>query len=472
VTIELRDSALLEDLYQFTMCQGYFKQGIHEKQATFELFYRTPPYNWPFVVAGGIQDALEYVHQLHFTTSDLEYLKSLKLFSAKFLKYLKDWSFTGTIFAVPDGEVVPPNVPMMSVTAPLGEAQLIETALLNKINFQSLIATKASRICYAAQGHPVVDFGLRRAQGMAGLEATKACMIGGCAGTSNVLAGKLLGIPVKGTQAHAWVQSFDTEEESFRAYAEAFPGSSLFLVDTYDTLRYGVPTAIKVAKEMEEKYGKKFKFLGVRLDSGDLGQLAYETNFLLTEAGYDSDVKIVLSNDLDEYKIEDIIDGLSGYEDFGKGAIDRLVFGVGTQMITGHPQPALGGVYKLVELDGKPKMKLSSSPEKTTTPCRKNAIRFFDHNGKSLEDVLIRQKDMEKMGDVDGEKSCALLVEMMTDGHFHYTHWKLEEMSQWRETRLESMKDDYKFLDCIEEYPVRLDPKLMILKDKMIRRMA
>lgn len=468
---ELRDSALICDLYNLTQLSGYFKHDKLNQTATFELFYRTPPYGWPFVVAGGIQDALEYVHQLHFTTSDLEYLKSLKLFDKKFLSYLKSWGFTGTIYAVPDGEVVAPNTPMMSVTAPLGEAQLIETALLNKINFQSLIATKASRITHAARGHPVVDFGLRRAQGMAGLEATKACMIGGCAGTSNVLAGKLLGVPVKGTQAHAWVQSFDTEEESFRAYAEAFPGSSLFLVDTYDTLRYGVPNAIKVAKEMEKKYGKKFKFLGIRLDSGNLAQLAYESNFLLTEAGYNSDVKIVLSNDLDEYKIEDIIDELSGYEDFGPSTIDRLVFGVGTQMITGHPSPALGGVYKLVELDGEPKIKLSSSPEKTTTPCRKNVIRFFNHEGVALEDVLIRQEDLDKMG-VDGEFSRPLMIEMITDGHFHIQHFTLQDMSNRRMISLGSMKDDYKDLNKLLEYPVRLDPKLMILRDKLIRRMV
>jgi len=342
---EVRDSALVTDLYELTMMQGYWKEGKHNKPAVFDLFYRRAPYGWSFVVAAGINDALDYVSNVKFTTDDIEFLRSLNTFDEDFLQYLATWRFSGDIHGVPEGEVVPPNVPLVRISAPLIEAQLIETALLNKINFQSLIATKACRIVYAAEDCPVIDFGLRRAQGLAHLEATRACIIGGVYGTSNVLGGKVYGVPVKGTHAHSWVQSFPTELEAFRAYARAFPRACLFLVDTYDTLNIGIPNAIKVAKEFLE-LDPDFVFSGIRIDSGDLAYLSVRADEVLTKAGFGQSVKIVLSNDLDEHLIQSIIQQIRrrGAPD----AVKRLVFGVGTMMVTGSPEPALGGVYKLV----------------------------------------------------------------------------------------------------------------------------
>ncbi len=388
---EIRDSALVTDLYELTMMQGYWKEGKHQDPAVFDLFYRKAPYGWSFVIASGINDALDYVANVKFTDEDLQYLRSIDTFDEEFLEYLKTWRFTGHIHGVTEGEVVPPNIPIIRVSAPLIEGQLIETALLNKINFQSLIATKACRIVYAAENCPVIDFGLRRAQGLAHLEATRACIIGGVRGTSNVLAGKVYGLPLRGTHAHSWVQSFPSEIEAFRAYANAFPKACLFLVDTYDTLNIGVPNAITVSKEFMER-DPEFTFLGIRIDSGDLAYLSAKADEMLSNAGFGPDVKIVLSNDLDEHVIQSIIQQIRRRG--APHAIERLIFGVGTMMITGSPEPALGGVYKLVEYDGIPKIKISSNVEKLINPAKKEVVRIFGRDGP-MGDVLVREGDLE-----------------------------------------------------------------------------
>jgi nicotinate phosphoribosyltransferase len=382
---EAGSSALLTDLYELTMLQGYWKEGKANDTAVFDLSYRHPPYGGSFIVAAGIKDAIDYVANLKFTVADLEYLQGLGIFEPEFLEYLKGWKFTGDVFSVVEGEVVAPQTPIMVVSGPLMESQLIETALLNKINFQSLIATKASRIVYAAEDCPVIDFGLRRAQGRSHLEATRASVIGGVKGTSNVLAGKVFKIPVKGTQAHSWVQSFKSELEAFRAYARCYPRSCLLLIDTYDTLEIGLPNAITVAKEMMEK-DPDFAFLGVRIDSGDLAYLAAKADEIISKAGLPETVKIVLSNDLDERSIQSIIQQLRRRG--AHGAVKRLIFGVGTNMITGSPEPALGGVYKLVEHNVDPKIKVSSNIEKTTIPGKKDVVRVYDKDGPTM-DILV-----------------------------------------------------------------------------------
>ena len=389
---EAGSSALVTDLYELTMLQGFWKEGKAKDTAVFDLSYRHPPFGGSFIVAAGIKDAIDYVANLRFTESDIEYLRGLGIFEPEFLEHLRGWRFTGDISSVAEGEVVAPQTPIMVVSGPLMEAQLIETALLNKVNFQSLVATKASRIVYAAEDRPVIDFGLRRAQGRSHLEATRAAVIGGVQGTSNVLAGKVHNIPVKGTHAHSWVQSFQTEMEAFRAYARSFPRSCLFLVDTYDTLEIGLPNAVKVAKEMMEK-DPEFKFLGVRIDSGDLAYLAARADELFVKEGFPDSVRIVLSNDLDEVSIQSILQQLRrrGAHD----AVKRLVFGVGTNLITASPEPALGGVYKLVEHNGNPKIKVSSNMEKTTIPGKKDIVRVYGQDGP-LMDILVDSPRLPK----------------------------------------------------------------------------
>lgn len=357
--------ALLTDLYQLTMAYGYFRTGLAEREAAFHLFFRRPPFGGGYAVAAGLATAIEYLESWRFDGADLEYLATLRgsdgepLFDREFLDYLGALELSVDVDAVREGSLAFAHEPLLRVSGPLLQCQLLETPLLNLINFQTLIATKSARIAGAARGEPVLEFGLRRSQGIDGaLSAARAAYIGGCAATSNVLAGRLHGIPVRGTHAHSWVMCFDSELESFEAYADALPGNCVFLVDTYDTIG-GVENAIAVATKLRAR-GREL--IGVRLDSGDLAHLSIEARRMLDDAGF-PDAKVVASNDLDEHVIESLKQ---------QGAA-IAVWGVGTRLATAYDQPALGGVYKLTALRGEDgdwdyKVKLSEQPIKISTP--------------------------------------------------------------------------------------------------------
>jgi len=380
--------ALLMDLYELTMLAGYFGQGMHERRATFDLSFRELPFQGGYAVMAGLDPALKYLEQLRFDDADLDYLESLLLFKGAFLAFLSALRFKGTVTAAPEGTIVFPHEPLLTVEGTLAEAQIVETALLNLINFQTLVATKASRVVRAAAPAKVVEFGARRAQGPDGaLSATRAAAVGGVLTTSHLQAGKIFGLPVTGTQAHSWVMSFPSEIESFRAYATAFPDSCVLLVDTYDTLKSGIPNAIAVAKELE---GRGAKLAGVRIDSGDLAYLSREARRLLDEAGLGY-VKIVASNELDEHVIQSI--RMEG------GRVD--LYGVGTRLVTGQGTAggALGGVYKLVHIDREPKIKVSGDPSKSTIPGRKRIWRVIREGGFFEMDVIAL--DGERVGPGD-----------------------------------------------------------------------
>ena len=374
---------LLTDLYELTMMQGYFKNPTNQV-VVFDAFYRRNPCKGGYAIMAGLQQVIDYVRDLHFSPNDVEYLKSLNIFDADFLEYLRGFHFTGDIYAIPEGTVIFPHEPLLKVIAPVMEAQLVETAILNIINHQSLIATKASRVVYAAKGDGVLEFGLRRAQGPdAGIYGSRAAMIAGCVGTSNVLAGQMFDVPVRGTHAHSWIMSFNDEYTAFKTYAEIYPNASILLVDTYDVLNSGVPNAIKVFKEMKAQY-PDFNGYGIRIDSGDLAYLSKKAYAMLDAAGF-GDAIISASSDLDEY----LIDSLKV-----QGAKINS-WGVGTNLITSLDCPAFGGVYKLAAIkedddkEFEPKIKLSENSEKVTNPGNKMIYRIYDkHSGKLRADLI------------------------------------------------------------------------------------
>jgi nicotinate phosphoribosyltransferase len=375
--------ALFTDLYELTMMAGYVGCGRAEERATFDLFFRHPPRGVDVVVAAGLDPALDYLEQLRFTEADLRYLGTLDLFPHEFLDYLEQLRFTGDVWAVPEGLPVFGDEPILRVTAPLAQAQLVETALLNRICYSSLVASNAVQISTAARGKGVLEFGARRAHGPDGaLTGARAALIGGCTATSNVRAGQLFGAPLSGTQAHAWIMAFDSELEAFRAYAEAFPTSCILLVDTYDTLATGVPNAITVARELR---ARGCELEGIRLDSGDLATLAWAARRMLDDAGFPG-AKIVASGDLDASKI-------GALEEAGV-PIDG--YGVGTSLLTARPDPTFSGVYKLAEVGDSPVLKISGTPAKTTSPGRKQVWRSAGGDVIGLEDE-----------DLDGEPLLA-----------------------------------------------------------------
>lgn len=377
-----RDLTLLTDFYELTMMQGYYEQGQNET-VVFDVFYRQNPCNGGYAVCAGLAQIIEYVKGLNFTYEDVDYLRSLGIFNEDFLNYLGGFHFTGDIYAIPEGTIIFPKEPLLKIIAPIMEAQLVETAILNIINHQSLIATKTSRVVFAADGDGVMEFGLRRAQGPdAGLYGARAAMIGGCVGTSNVLAGQLFDVPVLGTHAHSWIMSFKDEYTAFKTYAELYPDNCTLLVDTYDTLKSGVPNAIRVFQEMRDS-GRKLTKYGIRLDSGDLAYLSKEARKMLDAAGFETAV-IAASNDLDEYLLHDLkVQG---------AAITS--WGVGTNLITSKDCPSFGGVYKLAAIrseDGEfvPKIKLSENTEKITNPGNKTIYRIYDKTtGKIRADLI------------------------------------------------------------------------------------
>lgn len=382
-----RNLTLLTDLYELTMMQGYFKSNSNET-VVFDVFYRKNPSDSGYAIFCGLEQAIDYIKNLNFSYDDIEYLRSLEIFGEDFLDYLSSFHFSGDIYAMPEGSVVFPREPLIKVIAPIMEAQLVETALLNIVNHQSLIATKASRVCYAARGEAIMEFGLRRAQGPdAGIYGARAAVIGGCTGTSCVLTGKMWNIPVKGTHAHSWIMSFKDEYTAFKTYAELYPTACILLVDTYDTLKSGVPNAIKVFSEMRDN-GVNMSYYGIRLDSGDLAYLSKEARKLLDAAGF-VDAVISASSDLDEY----LIDSLKT-----QGATITS-WGVGTNLITSKDCPSFGGVYKLAAMWDKesntflPKIKLSENSEKITNPGNKTVFRIYDVVSGKIKAELIALAD-------------------------------------------------------------------------------
>ena len=366
---------LYTDFYELTMAQGYFLNGKKDETATFDYFFRTNPYKGGFTVFAGLQDFLDLLTDFTFSTSDIAYLKAQGL-NDTFLDYLKDFAFSGDIFSVNEGEIVFPNEPILRVEGNIIECQVIESALLNILNFESLIATKAFRIKLVSGKTTFSDFGLRRAQGFGALHGSRATIIGGATSTSNVLAGKLFDVPISGTQAHSWILSFDSEIEAFRAFAEGNPDNTILLVDTFNTLKMGIPNAITVAKEMEQK-GHQLK--AIRLDSGDLAYLSKKARKMLDNAGLGY-VKIIASNQLNEFVVKSLLHDQNAPLDG---------FGIGTELITGKSDAALDGVYKLAVLNSLPKMKFSENIEKVTLPGKKQLIRYFDENGNFFRDGIL-----------------------------------------------------------------------------------
>ncbi len=375
-----KSAGLYTDYYELTMSQGYFLCGKAKEKACFDYFFRTNPYHGGFLVFAGLEDFLSVLTDFKYSTEDLEYLESTGL-QKPFLNYLKDFRFRGTIYSMTEGEIAFPVEPMIRIEGNLIETQLIETLLLSFMNFESLIATKAFRTRIQTGKRPFAEFGLRRSQGIGGIQASRAAVIGGAASTSNVYAGKLYNIPVSGTQAHSWVQSFDDELTAFRKYAEINPDETLLLVDTYNTLQSGLPNAITVGHELE---ARGHRMLGIRMDSGDLAYLSKKARKMLDDAGL-SYVSIVVSNQLNEQVIKSLNDQHAPIDSFG----------IGTEMITGKPDAALDGVYKLSSCNGDPRMKISENIEKNTLPGIKNLFRYYDQDGMFYRDGILLGDEKE-----------------------------------------------------------------------------
>ncbi len=467
-----RNLTLLTDYYQLTMMNGYIENGIEDEIAVFDMFFRQKG-QLTYAIAAGHQQAIEYIQNLHFTDEDIEYLRSCKVFSEKFLDYCRNFKFTGDIYAVREGEPVFPMEPILTVRAPLIQAQFVETALLNIINHQTLIATKSSRMNMVAGEGKIVEFGLRRAQGPdAGIYGSRASIIGGCNGTSNVLAAQMFGIKAKGTHSHSWVLSFPSELEAFEAFARVYPDSCLLLVDTYDTLKSGIPNAIKVFKKLRAEGHKP---VGIRLDSGDLAYLSKKARVMLDEAGF-TDAVIFGGNDIDEY----LINSLNA-----QGAkID--CYGIGTKLITSEDMPSLGGVYKLaaIEKDGKiiPRIKISNSIEKITNPGFKTVYRIFDKKtGMAFADLialrgeeigkpltLTHETERWKSTTLDDYDIRELLVPIFKDGKLVYDIPTLEESAAYCKKQLGLFWDEYKRLVNPHVHKVDLSDGLYALKQSLL----
>ncbi len=376
-----RNISMMMDLYEMTMANGYFAKGVHDKKVVFDAFYRQNPDGGGFAIFAGLDQIIDYVTNLHFSAEDISYLDSLKIFSRDFLEYLKNFRFRGDVYAFREGTIMYPNEPVVSVVAPLMDAQLVETALLAELNHQSLIATKAQRIVKAAKGKAISDFGARRAHNMdAAVYGARAAFIGGALSTATVLAGQQFNIPVSGTMAHSWIMFFKDEYTAFKNYVETYPDNAQLLIDTYDVIHQGLPNAIKIAKEILEPMGKRLK--GVRIDSGDLAYLSKKIRAKLDAAGM-QDCKIIASNSLDEYTVTSILEQGGRFD----------AFGIGERLITAKSDPVFGAVYKMAaveEDDGtfSPRIKISEAPEKITNPGRKSVYRIYNEDGHAIADLL------------------------------------------------------------------------------------
>ncbi|MED0674852.1 nicotinate phosphoribosyltransferase [Aneurinibacillus thermoaerophilus] len=464
------------DLYQINMMYAYYKKNLDGRRAVFDVFFRKPPGGNGYAIFAGLEQVLDYIENIRFTEEDIAYLRSVYSYEDTFLEKLRNFRFTGNIAAMKEGTVVFPGEPLLRVEAPIGEAQLIETTMLTIINHQTLIATKAARIVEAAKGDTVLEFGLRRAQGAeAGYYGARAAYIGGVHATSNIIAGRDFGIPVRGTHAHSFVQLFEHELDAFTAYSEAFPDETVLLVDTYDTLEMGIPHAIKIGLAMREK-GKKL--LGIRLDSGDLAYLSKEARRMLDEAGL-TDVAIVASSDLDERLIQDL-----------KSQEAKInIWGVGTNLITSYDCPALGGVYKLaaVEKNGEwePRLKISENPTKITNPGYKKVIRFYDRaTDKPLADLIALAKEEipqdeitifhplfpHKRKTLRNYRTESLLYPVIERGRRLYDPPALEEIRAYVRKQLARFSPEIRRLVNPHEYHVDLSQRLWDLKQTLIHQ--
>ena len=473
---------LLTDLYELTMMQGYFNEQSNDT-VIFDAFYRKNPSGSGYAIAAGLQQIIDYVKNLSFTYDDIDYLRGLGIFSEDFLEYLAGFHFTGDIYAIPEGSIVFPQEPLIKVIAPIMQAQLVETAILNILNHQSLIATKASRVCYAAGGDGIMEFGLRRAQGPdAGTYGARAAVIGGCIGTSNVLCGQLFDVPVLGTHAHSWIMSFPDEYTAFRTYADMYPDACILLVDTYDTLKSGVPNAIRVFNEMKQAdiHSKKY---GIRLDSGDLAYLSKKARKMLDAAGF-PDAIISASSDLDEY----LIDSLKT-----QGAAITS-WGVGTNLITSADCPAFGGVYKMAAIrkEGNdtftPKIKISENPAKITNPGNKTVFRIIDKETGKLKADLIAladetydtAKDLEIFHPIDTWKRSTIaggtydmeeiLLPVFKKGQCIYESPKTMDIRTYCQQELDLLWDESRRLVNPQEVYVDLSKPLYDLKMELLNK--
>ena len=469
--------AMLCDFYEFTMSNGFFKNGFYKKTVYFDLFYRSVPDNGGFAIACGLEQLVEYIKDLHFDNEDIEYLRSKNLFDEKFLNYLSDFKFTGDIYAVPEGTPIFPNEPIVTVKAPAIEAQLIETYALLCINHQSLIATKANRIVRASQGRTVLEFGSRRAQGKDGaILGARASYIGGCKGTACTISDQIYSVPASGTMAHAWVQMFDTEYEAFKTYCEMYPNNTTLLVDTYNTLESGIPNAIKAFKEI--LIPKGITNFGIRLDSGDISYLSKKARKMLDEAGVINCI-IVASNSLDEFLIRDLM--LQGAK------ID--IFGGGERLVTSKSSPVFGGVYKLVALENNgeivPKIKISENIAKITNPHFKKVYRLFDReSGKALADQIcvydetiddskpykiFDQEATWKTKTIKNFYAKPLLETIFKDGNLVYDLPKINDIQTYCQQQIDTLWDEVKRLENPHKYYVDLSEKLWNIKNQLLK---
>lgn len=460
---------LYTDFYELAMAEGYFYCGKKNQQVSFNYFFRTNPFKGGFTVFAGLADFLDLLTHFSYSKSDIQYLKE-QGFKSEFLEYLENFRFSGNILSVNEGEIVFPNEPVLRVDGNIIECQLIESLLLNILNFESLIATKSFRIKLVTGKQVFAEFGMRRAQGFGAIHASRAACIGGASSTSNVMAGKIFDIPVSGTQAHSWVQSFDTEIEAFRSYAKVHPENTTLLVDSYDTLKSGVPNAIIVAKEMEEN-GHRLK--AIRLDSGDLAYLSKKARKMLNDAGLDY-VKILASNQLNEHVIKTLLKDQDA-------AIDA--FGIGTEMVTGKPDAALDGVYKLTEIEGLPKMKFSENIEKNTLPAKKQLYRFLDNNGKFYRDAIALETENpaeieviyhpvypELNTKVKGMNFEKLLTEVVHDGEILTEKQTPLEIHKFLEKRSELLPDEHKRFISPHIYKTGITQKLMETRNNLSKQ--
>ncbi|KMT23100.1 nicotinate phosphoribosyltransferase [Clostridium cylindrosporum] len=475
---EDRNLTLLVDFYELTMANGFLKSGVGNKIAYFDLYFRKVPDNGGFCVFAGLQQLIEYLKNLKFSSQDIEYLRSKNMFDEEFISYLENFNFTCDVWSVNEGTPVFPNEPLVVVKGPIMQAQFIETMLLLTINHQTLIATKTNRIVRAAKGRSVMEFGSRRAQGYDGaIFGARAAYIGGCTSTACTIAEKLFGVPAVGTMAHSWVQLFDTELEAFRAWVKAYPENSLLLVDTYNVLKSGIPNAIKVFKEELAPLGIRPK--GIRIDSGDITYLTEKARIMLDEAGFE-DCKILVSNSLDEYIIRDVL---------SQGAkIDS--FGVGERLITSKSAPVLGGVYKLVavEEDGSiiPKIKISENPEKITTPGFKQVYRLFDkYTHKAIADLITfndeiidDSKPLEifdpiytwKRKRLDNYYAKKLLNPIFESGKCVYTSPSVKEIREYSQNEVSNLWDEVLRFDFPHKYYVDLSSNIWEMKYSLLRK--
>jgi nicotinate phosphoribosyltransferase len=459
-------TGLYTDMYELTMAQAYLRDGTAEEPAVFDYFFRKLPFGGGFVVFAGLADLLELIESLRFSAEDLDYLKGLG-FAAEFLQYLGRFRFRGAVFSVREGEVVFPLEPVVRVEGGLLETQLVETALLNFLNFESLIATKAARLRLAAGPRLLSEFGLRRSHGLGGIHASRAAVIGGCDTTSNVYAAWRFGLRPAGTMAHSYIESHATELEAFRKFSESRPEGCIFLVDTYDTLRSGLPNAIRAAKEME---GRGHRPYAVRLDSGDLAYLAKQARRMLDEAGLGY-VKIMASNLLDERVIRSLL---------AQGAPIDL-FGVGTRLATGAPDGALDGVYKLAEAGGEPRLKLSENLAKTTLPGRKAIVRCSDADGLFEADAILLEDEPDaarmvhpfepgKSLRLEDFRKERLHVKVMEDGRRLGDTDPVDRIAAYAQDRLAALPEEHKRIENPHIYKVGLSDRLAGLRDDLVRR--